>query len=631
VRDPGLRLSRRTIAFVFSVIAALGLLSAALALAATLTWSVPTELPLPSGATTNGTQTAYALGLSCPDAGHCVAVGDYKAGNSGDNAIMAEAETAGGWVATELTPPMGARPAPDVDLLVDSVSCPSDGDCVAVGEYYTATDELVSLIATETDGTWAQAIEGPVPSNAPSIGSPNSVLEGVYCTSVGNCIAVGQYVDADNSTEPMIATQSGGGSWSATDVTPPAGPSPGSGNEDAFLEGVSCSAPSNCIAVGGYWPSTAPDDIQPMAAAGAVTGITAHATELPMPANAAGSGHQDNVEFEGAACTSPGNCFVDGGYEDTGGNRDAVIDTQSGGGAWTTAQVTPPSNEYPTSGGQGAGLDGISCPAVGDCIAVGGYRNNNGNGEPMVVTQSSGWAATGESYPSNAATAPGSQNGGFVDLACTSTTTCFADGVFTDTSGNTLPMVSTSAVSTVSTLRITTTSLAAATAGSAYTAQLAATGGSGGYTWSVTSGALPAGLRLDAATGAIKGTPTVVRRATFTVTVADHESPAQTASAELSIAVKAPRPPHTFITKVHVNKHKAAFSFAASGNVTGYGCSLERAHGKHHNKFSAPRYSTCKSTKTYAHLQTGTYKFTVRAAGLGGNDPAPPSHKFKIS
>lgn len=72
-------------------------------------------------------------------------------------------------------------------------------------------------------------------------------------------------------------------------------------------------------------------------------------------------------------------------------------------------------------------------------------------------------------------------------------------------------------------LTITTTSpLSTATIGAAYTAAFAATGGSGaGYTWSVTSGSLPAGLSL-APGGTVSGTPlSNAVTSSFTVKVTD--------------------------------------------------------------------------------------------------------------
>jgi hypothetical protein len=70
---------------------------------------------------------------------------------------------------------------------------------------------------------------------------------------------------------------------------------------------------------------------------------------------------------------------------------------------------------------------------------------------------------------------------------------------------------------------ITTEALDAGVFGEAYSFTLQATGGSGGYTWAITDGALPAGLSLNTGSGAITGTPTEVvtdKAVEFTVTAA---------------------------------------------------------------------------------------------------------------
>jgi hypothetical protein len=95
-------------------------------------------------------------------------------------------------------------------------------------------------------------------------------------------------------------------------------------------------------------------------------------------------------------------------------------------------------------------------------------------------------------------------------------------------------------------LTITTTSLPAATVGVAYSATLAATGGTPPYTWSIASGALPAGLTLAPSTGQISGTATATGTSSFTATVtagAQHVSHALGLTVEPSIAMIWPSNP----------------------------------------------------------------------------------------
>ena len=84
------------------------------------------------------------------------------------------------------------------------------------------------------------------------------------------------------------------------------------------------------------------------------------------------------------------------------------------------------------------------------------------------------------------------------------------------------------------TLTITTVSLSTGVVNVSYSQTLAATGGTGAYTWQLTAGTLPAGLSLNASTGLISGTPTTQVTATpLTFKVTDSGSPAQTATANL--------------------------------------------------------------------------------------------------
>ena len=81
---------------------------------------------------------------------------------------------------------------------------------------------------------------------------------------------------------------------------------------------------------------------------------------------------------------------------------------------------------------------------------------------------------------------------------------------------------------------VITTSLPDAGQNVEYSETLTATGGDGNYEWSVLVGTTPTGLSLNASTGEISGTPTVVETQHFTVQV---ETAQQTAQQALSIAV----------------------------------------------------------------------------------------------
>ena len=142
------------------------------------------------------------------------------------------------------------------------------------------------------------------------------------------------------------------------------------------------------------------------------------------------------------------------------------------------------------------------------------------------------WSVSGGSLPAGLSL---SASGGISGTPTTAAASGFT--VQVRDSSNTTASQSLSIAVAAPSLSVTTTALPGGTVGAPYSQQLTATGGTGGYTWSVSGGSLPAGLSLSAS-GAISGTPTTPGAAGFTVQVRD--SSGVTASQSLSITVAAP-------------------------------------------------------------------------------------------
>jgi hypothetical protein len=174
------------------------------------------------------------------------------------------------------------------------------------------------------------------------------------------------------------------------------------------------------------------------------------------------------------------------------------------------------------------------------------YTLTNTGTAPMnwSATKVQSWvtlSATGGTLAAGAtATVTASINSGANSL--TASGTSYTDTVtFTNTSNNTgdttRPVSLT--VNAAEAPTISTVSLPAGAVNTAYSQTLAATGGTTLYSWSVSSGTLPAGLSLSAA-GVLSGTPTTVESSSFTVRVAGANS--ASSSKDFSVTINAAEP-----------------------------------------------------------------------------------------
>jgi hypothetical protein len=79
--------------------------------------------------------------------------------------------------------------------------------------------------------------------------------------------------------------------------------------------------------------------------------------------------------------------------------------------------------------------------------------------------------------------------------------------------------------------------------------------------------------------------------------------------------------------KINHKHHTAKFTFSDS-NATGFQCALVKSKRHSKKKPPKPRYSACRSPKTYKHLSRGRYQFFVRGTDTAG---AGVAASFKFS
>ena len=126
-----------------------------------------------------------------------------------------------------------ASPNPGVSYnVLEATSCVKPRSCMAVGYADSGSGAIQTLAEVWNGSDWSV-----IPT--PSPGSFYNQLDGVTCTSVVNCIAVGYYADVSTGASfPLVETFNGTG-WSTVSA-------PGNG----ALNAVACISATNCVAVG---------------------------------------------------------------------------------------------------------------------------------------------------------------------------------------------------------------------------------------------------------------------------------------------------------------------------------------------------------------------------------------------
>jgi hypothetical protein len=308
--------------------------------------------PVPGAAARNAGGNAGVDLISCPAPGDCAAVGSYLDGTE-HTVWFAADERGGSWGK--------AVPLPSVtsfgDVFIDSLSCPSPGNCAAVGD---SASDTAAFTVNEAHGRWGKATRV-----AGTLAGPAGLAQ-VSCTSTGDCIAAGTYTPRRNGSLAAMRVNESGGHWGSAHTLPLGG--------DRAAWSISCPANGSCaVASTGHIVSE-------------VRGVWGKPARVP-------AGYLVNS----LSCTKVGYCGAAAYYSvtaDSGfGSAIGVSDESAGRwGPWYLLPGTVLVNKPET----GDVISAVSCGAPGNC-ALYGYAAN----QTRTLGQ---WAAGKETVPVTATT-----------------------------------------------------------------------------------------------------------------------------------------------------------------------------------------------------------------------------------
>ncbi len=300
-----------------------------------------------------------------------------------------ETTPAGSWTVIA-SPNVG----PDRNNYLFDVTCVSDSLCWAVGQHKDPSNSyLGQTLIQKWDGTSWTIV--PSPNTSPT---QLNQLRSVTCNSESDCWAVGHYL-IDNNIRQNLIVHWDGNSWTIV-------PSPNGGDmRYNNLQGVTCLSPTFCWAVGSYQPDFYSRTL--------IERWDGNAwTIVPSPSF--------QYQFQGlgdVTCTSPTYCLAVGNHtEDSNGER---LSLKWDGMDWSI--VDSPSPNYSDN----YGFNSVACLSPSQCWAVGdGYTN----GEEYNYTVIGQWNGASWTRNYSAKPDPGSLRNYLEDVACPSTSLCWAVG-----------------------------------------------------------------------------------------------------------------------------------------------------------------------------------------------------------
>jgi hypothetical protein len=261
------------------------------------TWSRAIEAPGPGTISPSG--DGGAVSIACPAIGDCVAGGGAEIPDAVTTPFVKE-ETGGRWAPAQLLPGMSALNASGVGG-IQAVSCTAPGDCEVVGTYPGG-----SFVDSEADDVWQAA---SAMSGTPTIETHEIQLTTLSCASNGSCLAGGTYMDSFDTFQPLLVSEVDG-VWGTPIEVP--GSLIRNDTEDPHSSGsevvsVSCSKAGDCVAGGVYQPATN-IGVQRAFLVGEANGSWGSAFQIP----GVGLNNLNTTEVDSVSCFGPGDCAAGG-------------------------------------------------------------------------------------------------------------------------------------------------------------------------------------------------------------------------------------------------------------------------------------------------------------------------------
>jgi hypothetical protein len=256
------------------------------------------------------------------------------------------------------------------------------------------------MLLTESGGAWSAATEASLPPDAAT--SPAATPIALDCVGVGDCTTVGYFQDSHADSLGVILSESAGTWGAGTQATLPsdAAPPTSYNAQTTVLASLACPDAGDCTAGGSY--TDAYGNTQALLLS-QTAGIWGTGQEVTLPSNAERTATDQTAGIDAISCPTVGNCVAGGEYTDTAENNDSLLVTQTGG-VWSPGtQVSLPANSGQE---QYSAIDAVSCAGVGSCTVIGTYEDRSGGTLGYTLKEAGGlWGAAAALSPPAASSA----------------------------------------------------------------------------------------------------------------------------------------------------------------------------------------------------------------------------------